>query len=107
MISVWGEQPVATDTRQKDVSPAHRALLFFRDAVGCAHDNVDALFSVAAGGNRFGVKVNMACLSASAHVYCHLALRNSWSALFVTWTGIFLAPLALNPGSNQPPSLTV
>ncbi len=76
MISVWGEQAVATDTRQKDVSPACRALLFFKDAVGVAHDNVDALFSVAAGGNRFCVKVNMACLCASAHVRCHFTLRN-------------------------------
>lgn len=116
MISVWGEQAVATDTRQKDVSPAHRALLFFRDAVGGAHDNVDAVFSRAAGGNRFCVKVNMACLCASAHVRCHFSLRNRWSALRLAGVlgmvsrglgSIFLAPLALSPDSNQPhPSLS-
>lgn len=82
MISVWGEQAVATDTRQKDVSAACRALLFFRDAAGGTHDNVDALFSIATGQNRFCVKVKIACLCPSACVHCHLTLRNRWSALW-------------------------
>jgi len=54
MISVWREQAVATDTRQKDVSPAHKALPFFRRAIGGVHDNVDELFSLAAGGKVSG-----------------------------------------------------
>lgn len=81
MISVWREQAVATDTRQKDVSPACKALPFFRDAVDGAHDNIDELFSIAAGGNRFCVKVKMACLCASMHMHFHLNLRNRWIAL--------------------------
>lgn len=45
---------------------------FFGDAVGGVHDNFDALFSIAAGGNSFCVKVKMAGLCASIHVCCHL-----------------------------------
>lgn len=78
MISVWREQAVATDTRQKDVSPAHKALPFFRHAVSGVHDNVDELFCVAAGGNRFCVKVKVACLCASMHMRFDL---NRWIAL--------------------------